>query len=131
MGIWDGSSSIVSNAHVRFAGETYTDFVHPSSPEYPMNETITDLSSLPGTPLYHNGTSWEYRFFNRNPEHQYTDYVLSGRKIQATTTCQQLITRGNVVDPDNATMYIEAKQTEDEEYWKYKLPQKAGGAITW
>jgi hypothetical protein len=104
-------------------------------PEFMMNETRQDLSTLPGTPLYYGDHSYEYRFFNRDPEHQYINYVLSERKIQATTTCEQLEVRGEVVhegeDFDKfGSMYIEGKPPGGE-WTKYELPERAPGAITW
>jgi hypothetical protein len=81
-------------------------------PEFLINETRKDLSSLPGTPLYKGDTLWEYRFFNRDPLHQYTNYILSERKVQAVTVCEQLEVRGGVVDTKEevaefGSMYIE------------------------
>lgn len=79
-------------------------------PEFPLNEkSRTDLSSLPGTPLYHdNGTGvYEYRFYNRNPAHQFESYIVSERKIRATASCQELKLNGSTTDdflfPDKST----------------------------
>jgi len=68
-------------------------------PEFGLNaKSQTDLSSLPGTPLYHDkGTNvYEYRFYNRNPAHQFANYIVSGRKIRANATCKQLDISGKV-----------------------------------
>lgn len=62
-------------------------------PEFPMNaKSQTDLSSLPGTPLYHdNGTGlFEYRFYNRNPKHQFENYIVSSRSVRASASCKEL-----------------------------------------
>jgi hypothetical protein len=104
-------------------------------PEFKMNESIKDLSTLPGTPLYQGNNSWEYRFFNRDPSHQYTNYILSERKVQATTACEQLEVRGEVVDTEEdvakfGSMYIEGK-APGREWTKYKIPELASGTITW
>ncbi|KAH8727574.1 hypothetical protein GQ44DRAFT_611462 [Phaeosphaeriaceae sp. PMI808] len=104
-------------------------------PEFMMNETRKDLSTLPGTPLYQGNNSWEYRFFNRDPSHPYTNYVLSERKVQSMTTCEQLEVHGDVVDdgPDMkkfGSMYIEGK-AKGHEWTKYKLPELAAGSVTW
>jgi hypothetical protein len=103
-------------------------------PEFPMNETHKDLSSLPGTPLYKGDTAWEYRFFNRDPTHQYTNYVLSERKITTTTTCEQLEVRGEVhsegEDVEEFGMFIEGRPAGGE-WTKYEILEKAPGAITW
>jgi hypothetical protein len=104
-------------------------------PEFLMNETQRDLSSLPGTPLYKGDTAWEYRFFNRDPMHQYINYVLSERKITTTTTCEQLEVRGEVhTEGDEydefGSMFIEGKPPGGE-WTKYEIPEKAPGVITW
>lgn len=104
-------------------------------PEFLSNETQTDMSSLPGAPLYKGNGFWEYRFLNRDPAHQYTNYVVSGRKIQAITTCETLEVRGGVVDDDEkikefGSMYIEGKPTKGE-WTKYEIPEQSGGAVTW
>jgi hypothetical protein len=104
-------------------------------PRFLMNETQKDLSSLPGTPLYQGDGTWEYRFFNRDPQHQYTNYVLSERKVQATATCEQLETRGGVHDSDEdvnefGSMYIEGK-APGQSWMKYGIPEQAGGSATW
>lgn len=81
---------------------------------YPVFElkakSQTDLSSLPGPPLYHdNGTSiYEYRFYNRNPAHQFENYIVSGRRIRATASCKQLAVDGDpqwTENPVNVTDY--------------------------
>lgn len=105
-------------------------------PEFSMNESQTDLSTLPGTPLYNGTGVWEYRFFNRDPSHQYTNYVLSERKVQAITKCEQLevhgevVTNGTEVD-DFGSMFIEAKVPGAKEWTRHQLPEVAPGAITW
>jgi hypothetical protein len=100
-------------------------------PEFLMNETQKDLSLLPGTPLYHGDSFWEYRFFNRDPQHQYTNYVLSGRKIQARASCEQLEVRGGVkLSEDEESMYIEGK-ARGQDWHKYPLSETASGSITW
>jgi hypothetical protein len=104
-------------------------------PEFFMNQTVIDLSSLPGTPLYQGDNSWEYRFFNRNPLHQYTNYVLSERKVQAMTSCEQLEVRHGVQyyedeDGDEVSMYVEGK-ARGKDWEKYPVSEKAAGSITW
>lgn len=104
-------------------------------PEFAMNETQHDLSTLPGTPLYHGNNIWEYRFFNRDPDHQYTNYILSGRKVQAETKCEQLEVRGGVIDNSTkdglATMYIEGRSRGAAKWTKHLLPEQAAGSVTW
>ncbi|KAF2832916.1 hypothetical protein CC86DRAFT_389337 [Ophiobolus disseminans] len=106
-------------------------------PEFKLNESRTDLSTLPGTPVYQGDSSWEYRFFNRDPAHQYTNYVLGERKVQATTTCEQLEVRGGVVnwEPEivngTASMYIEGKAPGQNVWAKHKIPEVAAGSMSW
>ncbi|KAL5113751.1 hypothetical protein ACEQ8H_008363 [Pleosporales sp. CAS-2024a] len=99
-------------------------------PEYPMDQNITDLGSLPGMPIYTDSTGWEYRFFNRNPQHPFTNYVPSQRKVQAHTTCEQLEVNGTVHNDDDNNMYIQAK-APGQNWTNYRLPQSATGSITW
>lgn len=87
-------------------------------PEFPMiDESKTDLSGLPGTPLYYdNGTgSFEYRFYNRNPRHQFENYIVSSRSVQADASCKQLeicSPPASVTDDNGAYLYyIMAKVT--------------------
>lgn len=61
---------------------------------YPIreaNESVTDMSSLPGPPSYRLGNGhYEYRFFHRNPDHEFAQYYLTSRKIESKATCTQL-----------------------------------------
>lgn len=101
-------------------------------PQFRINESRSDLSTLPGTPIYQGDKSWEYRFFNRDPAHQYTNYILSERKVQATATCEQLETRGGVVDGGvNSSMYIEGKAAGQDNWIKHKIPEVAPGSVSW
>jgi len=52
-------------------------------PVFAISVEQTDLSSLPGTPLYEGNGFFEYRFLNRNPKHLYTEYMVSSRKVTA------------------------------------------------
>lgn len=101
-------------------------------PEFAPNDTQTDLSGLAGTPLYklENG-SYEYRFFNRNPSHPYSDYILSDRNISTITTCVTVEVSGKIVENDtDDTAYVKGKAPgkDGEDFY---LPQYAGGALTW
>jgi hypothetical protein len=100
-------------------------------PQFKMHESRTDLSTLPGTPLYEGDSSWEYRFVNRDPEHQYTNYIVSQRSVQVVTNCEQLEVRGTVIDPDDdRSMYIEGKAS-GHNWTDYDIPEQASGTITW
>ncbi|KAF3043491.1 hypothetical protein E8E12_009650 [Didymella heteroderae] len=104
-------------------------------PVFTPNNTQTDLSKLGGTPLYKldNG-SYEYRFFNRNPVHQYSDYLLSSRSIMSIASCTELELEGGIVDTpsENGTDYIIKGRLHGEtNFTDYYLPQYAVGALTW
>ncbi|KAF2131526.1 hypothetical protein P153DRAFT_355296 [Dothidotthia symphoricarpi CBS 119687] len=102
-------------------------------PEFMNNDTQTDLSSLPGTPLYQgyqNKSSYEYRFYNRNPNHQYTNYLMSQRNISASASCEKLETRGNVSSGGDE-ITIEWKPPGQEKWANYTFPQYGEGSVTW
>jgi hypothetical protein len=67
-------------------------------PVFPLGDEQADLSSLAGTPLYVGDGFYEYRFLNRNPEHLYTQYKISSRKIVSRSSCLLLETEGGVND---------------------------------
>jgi hypothetical protein len=73
-------------------------------PVFNVSEMQRDLSSLAGTPLYVGDGFYEYRFLNRNPDHLYTNYLVSSRKVQARASCVQLETQGEYVD--DTPMYV-------------------------
>ncbi|CAO2650787.1 Nn.00g020790.m01.CDS01 [Neocucurbitaria sp. VM-36] len=106
-------------------------------PEFALDDIKKDFSNMPGTPLYKGDGSYKYRFFNRDPTHQYTNYLVSSREVSAVTTCEQLEVRGNgtVIDTDEevkefGSMYIEGKEP-GKDWDKYAIPEQASGAITW
>jgi hypothetical protein len=74
-------------------------------PVFKLNDTQDDLSSLAGTPLYQGDGFYEYRFLNRNPDHKYTNYLVSTRTVRAKATCVQVTTNGEYVD--DVPMYVE------------------------
>ncbi|PSN72788.1 hypothetical protein BS50DRAFT_482046 [Corynespora cassiicola Philippines] len=100
-------------------------------PTFNLNETQDELSSLPGTPLYKGDGYYEYRFYNRNPAHQYTNYLLSSRKVQAKASCQQLATDGVWYGNENDTKYIEGSGDGGQTYTPYYLPERLTGSISW
>jgi hypothetical protein len=78
-------------------------------PVFALNQTQQDLSSLPGTPLYKLSDGYQYNFYNRDPQHEYTNYIVSKRSVQAKAKCEQLTVNGTMVLPDEGPMYITAK----------------------
>ncbi|KAF2691070.1 hypothetical protein K458DRAFT_287043 [Lentithecium fluviatile CBS 122367] len=100
-------------------------------PTFPTNETKHDLSSLPGTPLYKGNGYYEYRFYNRDPQHEYTNYVVSQRSVQAKATCQQLELNGTIVEnPTDGPMYIVGRE-EGKAWARYPIPQRTTGSFSW
>lgn len=101
-------------------------------PNFTTDNIQKDLSGLPGTPLYKldNG-SYEYKFFNRNPDHPYSDYLLSSRSIMATTTCEKIPTIGGLqLATDNETIYLEIGVGDQVDWWYYP-PEHGPGSLTW
>ncbi|KAF1930954.1 uncharacterized protein M421DRAFT_99513 [Didymella exigua CBS 183.55] len=97
-------------------------------PQFAPDDIQQDLSILPGPPLYQlaNG-SYEYRFFNRNPVHQYSHYLLSSRSIITSATCDQLEVR----DSEEGEFYIDGRHPNTDDWTTFVIPQYAGGAFTW
>jgi hypothetical protein len=99
-------------------------------PEFAVNETQTDLSGLPGTPVYKGDGYWDYQFFLRDPLHPFKNYVGSNRRMRAVVTCDQLEVRDGVV-LDGTGMYIEGRETAEQNFTKYALPEMITGAMSW
>jgi hypothetical protein len=79
-------------------------------PVFRYNESHTDMSALYGAPLYKGDGYYEYRFLNRNPEHLYTNYLVTGRKVQARAKCAKWIVKTKTVAYDeHDDMYVDAK----------------------
>jgi len=81
---------------------------------FSIDDIQSDLSTMAGTPLYGGKADYEYKFYNRNPDHEFEDYALSTRSVKTTAVCQQLelaVNDPTYVDPDNFTdyYYIKAK----------------------
>jgi hypothetical protein len=107
--------------------------------EYNENDIPTDLSGLPGTPIYKADGAYHYRFFNREPTHPYTNYLASSRNVTARATCEELETEPNaeVIDKgvdfeDNyGAMFLWGRRNGTEEWEKYNITEQAAGSITW
>ncbi|KAJ4323072.1 hypothetical protein N0V94_002096 [Neodidymelliopsis sp. IMI 364377] len=95
-------------------------------PDFAPNDTQKDLSGLPGTPLYKHNNSYEYRFFNRNPNSQYSDYLLSSRNVSAEASCHEVDLRSGEIKDTGEYFYLEGKDG-----YKHVIPQHAAGALTW
>lgn len=100
-------------------------------PDFAPNDTQTDLSILAGTPLYKHETSYEYRFYNRNPVHQYSDYLLSNRSVYAEAKCKQAEIQDRRLLNNATETSVMWRLSEEEPWRKYYFPESAGGALTW
>ncbi|KAF3000215.1 hypothetical protein E8E13_007123 [Curvularia kusanoi] len=98
-------------------------------PVFRPNETQNDLSGLAGTPLYKTANgAYEYRFYNRNPAHQFSNYLLSKRSIKATTECSKI----PVKDWRDKNGDLQTKAKFPGEGWEmYISPQNGAGALAW
>ena len=99
-------------------------------PEFAANESQTELSVLPGTPLYKGDDYWEYRFFLRDPLQPFKNYAVSERRMRTSVTCDEIEVRGSVVE-DETGMYIDGKAPNEQDFGRYYLPERIDGAMTW
>ncbi|KAI8936484.1 hypothetical protein NX059_006889 [Plenodomus lindquistii] len=106
--------------------------------EFEEGDVQTDLSGLPGTPLYKSHGSYSYIFLNRDPAHLYTNYRSSSRHVRAVAKCEQLKLSGNGTverypenDPKAGSLYIEAKEHEVDDWAKYDIAEVVSGSMTW
>lgn len=95
---------------------------------YPIDEDITDLSALPGTPYYQGDGFYEYRFYYRNPDRLYSDYLKSDRSIRSAATCLQYKVDGTIqTKPKN-----HIRVSSDGEKWSnITIPAWGAGKITY
>jgi hypothetical protein len=137
-----GNGTVAEPDNVRLPNETSLEAAWAYGMEsvaYPdtFNATDfqTDLSGLPGTPIYKGEGACHYRFFNREPTHPYTNYLASSRNVTARATCEQLELKGDpsntTIDEDEYAYFLWARRPGTEEYRKYNLTEHAAGSITW
>ena len=101
-------------------------------PVYDLSNIQTDLSGLPGVPIYQGDGAYHYRFLNRDPAHQWTNYLTSSRNVTATAACTQLeILNGTLQDIGDEPLYLEARMPGTEEYVHWAVPEGASGSVTW
>lgn len=98
-------------------------------PVFDQGNEQTDLSSLPGLPLYNETGSYSYRFYNRDSMHLYTNYLVSSRNVSAVTTCDQLEVHGDGYAEDDS-LYIEGKEP-GKDWSNYTVLELAPGSISW
>ncbi|KAJ4378878.1 hypothetical protein N0V86_005752 [Didymella sp. IMI 355093] len=87
---------------------------------FSSDENITDLTKLPGTPIYHDKAHdiWEYRFFYRNPDLPYGEYLLSNRSVQVNASCEQMEVQGTIDwNKTESDYYTIVSRTSGEEEW--------------
>ncbi|KAF3049909.1 hypothetical protein E8E11_007305 [Didymella keratinophila] len=101
---------------------------------FSMTEELPELSQLAGTPIYEGDDSFEYRFYYRNPDRPYSDYLQSNRSVTAKATCKEYEIRSMVwgqPDPKQPwTWYADAK-LPNEGYTNVSLPFRGYGMVTW
>ncbi|KAJ4378879.1 hypothetical protein N0V86_005753 [Didymella sp. IMI 355093] len=109
-----------------------------SWPTFATDESHTDLSKLPGTPIYRtpDNKAYEYRFFYRNPELLYSDYNQSDRCIRTRVECEQYVVVGDVQSNLNETepemrRYIMARRPESQTAVPVPIPMSGPGMITY
>ncbi|KAF1956229.1 hypothetical protein CC80DRAFT_413608 [Byssothecium circinans] len=90
-----------------------------------------ELESLSGTPLYKGDSFYEYRFYNRDPEHQFTSYVMSSRSIQARATCRELTVNGDIQGDNKNGMHIEVLKDEGRKLPKFLISAWSNGSLSW
>ncbi|KAF2189449.1 hypothetical protein K469DRAFT_658287 [Zopfia rhizophila CBS 207.26] len=88
-----------------------------------------DRSNGSRTTIYKGDGYWEYRFLNRNPDRPYTNYFVSDRTVQASASCTQLETSGDLEEVDGR---LYANGSFDGRDWDlYAVPQYVHGSISW
>ncbi|KAL6703277.1 hypothetical protein ACN47E_010065 [Coniothyrium glycines] len=109
-------------------------------PVFDSSNIQNDISSLAGVPVYRDTDQYHYRFYNRDAEHQYTNYLASSRNVTVTATCDQLELNhdGEIISSDKEGddayengQYIEGRKLDTAEWTRYRIPEAAGGSITW
>ena len=96
---------------------------------FALNETIEDLSMLPGTPIYEGDTMYEYRIFYRHPNRSYSDYQQSDRGIQSSATCEQLDVQGDVFSRD--TLSNLNVSLSGSEWFEVEIPTWGDGMVSY
>ena len=102
---------------------------------FSASEIPPDLSQIPGAPLYKGVDSYEYRFFYRNPERLYSDFLQSNRSIKAKASCKEFKVQENLTQiPKQATgltgFYANAS-LQGEEWSNIEIPFYGRGMVTW
>ena len=101
-------------------------------PVYDLPNIQNDLSGLTGVPIYRSNGGYTYRFFNREPAHQWLNYLASSRNVTAAATCTQLELKDDEVHSvEGRPLFLVAREPGTEEFLEYELPEAASGSITW
>lgn len=102
-------------------------------PVFNLDNIQTDLSSLPGTPIYKSNDTYQYRFFNRDPARPYTNYLSSSRQVTAQASCEQLEVgdNGTVWNEADLPLYVNARRPTEQNYTPYYLMEAAPGSVSW
>ncbi|KAF2018681.1 hypothetical protein BU24DRAFT_430834 [Aaosphaeria arxii CBS 175.79] len=105
-------------------------------PWFWVNQSKTDLSSLAGPPYYKiEDAYYEYRFLNRNPDHEFSQYLVSSRTVHAKATCEELVLESTEVEEtEEGAFFVNAKRADagpDANYDVYWLTEITTGSISW
>lgn len=102
---------------------------------FSSHENITDLSDLPGTPIYYDKARdvWEYRFFYRNPVLPYGEYLISNRSVQANASCEQMEVQGTVDWNKTESDYytIESRHPGEKQWTSYLVYEWTSYGTSW
>ncbi|CAA9958297.1 hypothetical protein PTMSG1_01859 [Pyrenophora teres f. maculata] len=101
-------------------------------PVFNISDIQKDLSGQTGVPIYKGDGTYTYRFFNREPTHQWLNYMASSRNITAKATCTQLeLKDSEVQNRDSGRAYLVAREPGTEEYLEWEFPEIASGSMTY
>ncbi|KAF2264481.1 hypothetical protein CC78DRAFT_544008 [Lojkania enalia] len=130
LALWaEDPPQITSNASALFAANTFGQEAS-DYPSFSVDSIQLDSSTVSRNPIYNGSGYYEYRFVNRNPDHEFTNYFVSSRKVQTRASCVQLETDPDFEDPDDSAMFAWGSFNGDD--WdKYYLPSYVRGSISW
>lgn len=102
---------------------------------FSITEKPPELSQLPGTPIYKGDGNFEYRFYYRNPERLYSDYLQSNRSIKAEATCKEYEIRNivsfGIADPKFPKSTYAIANLPNGEITNVSIPFHGSGMVTW
>lgn len=96
-----------------------------------IDDSVKDLSALPGTPIYKIDDYYEYRFFYRNPNRLYTDYLQSDRSIRSQVACEQYKNLSNVTSATENYNWTHIEGYHEGIQYNMAIPAYGKGGITY